>query len=174
MGVCVRIMYNQIENYMTNVDEVMDLIHKYQYLFKKRDGAKTFYTRYGNASLKQIYHYDMPEELTEAIFKTIPIKWTDRLNYCVNKYEAGDHIPKHKESDGSYWMFKLIFLQSDKPHFKYWDEQDEEHLVEEKPGASFNMHLGTLHAVTEIASDESPKYSIVIMQGLDMQQRKVA
>ena len=104
-------MYNQIENYMTNVDEVMDLIHKYEHLFKVRDGAKIFYTSYGNASLKQIHYYDMPQELTEAIFKTIPIKCTDRLNYCVNKYEPGDQIPKHKDSDGLYWMFKLIFLK---------------------------------------------------------------
>ena len=37
-------MYNQIENYMTNVDEVMDLIQKYEHLFNVRDGAKTFYT----------------------------------------------------------------------------------------------------------------------------------
>ena len=167
-------MYNQVENYMTNVNEVMDLVHKYEHLFKKRDGAKSFYTKYGVASLTQIHQYDMPEELREAIFKTIPIKWTDRLNYCVNKYESGDQIPRHKDSDGAYWMFKLIFLQSDKSHFKYWDEHDNEHLVDEKPGSLFNMRLGTPHAVTEIASDESPKYSICIMQGLDMQQRKVA
>ena len=167
-------MYNQIENYMTNVDEVMDLIHKYEYLFENRDGAKTFNTSYGDASLKQIHYYNMPKELTEAIFKTIPMKWTNRLNYCINKYEAGDHIPKHKDSDGAYWMFKLIFLQSDKPHFKYWDDEGNEHLVEERAGALFNMRLGTPHAVTEIASDESPKYSICIMQGLDMNQRKVA
>ena len=44
-------MYNQVENFMTNVDEVMDLIHKYEYLFGNRDGAKTFNTRYGDASL---------------------------------------------------------------------------------------------------------------------------
>ena len=71
-------------------------------------------------------------------------------------------------------MFKLIFLQSDKPHFKYWNEKNEGHLVEEKPGAMFNMRLGTPHAVTEVGQNEKPKYSICIMQGLDMQQRKVA
>ena len=36
------------------------------------------------------------------------------------------------------------------------------------------MKLGTPHAVTEITTSESPKYSICIMQGLDMAQRKVA
>ena len=35
-------MYNQIENYMTNVDEVMHLIEKYKHLFKAREGSKTF------------------------------------------------------------------------------------------------------------------------------------
>ena len=119
MGVCVRVMFNQIENYMTNVDEVMLLIEKYDHLFKAREGSKTFYTNYGDSSLSQLHYYDMPQDLTEAIFKTIPVKWTTRLNYCVNKYMPGDHIPRHKDSDGSYWMFKLIFLRSDKPHFKY-------------------------------------------------------
>ena len=174
MGVCVRVMFNQIENYMTNVDEVMLLIEKYNHLFKAREGSKTFYTNYGDSSLSQLHYYDMPQDLTEAIFKTIPVKWTTRLNYCVNKYMPGDHIPRHKDSDGSYWMFKLIFLRSDKPHFKYWDEKGVEHLVKEKPGSLFNMKLGTPHAVTKIGADESPKYSICIMQGLDMNERKVA
>lgn len=174
MGVCIRVMYNQIENYMTNVDEVMHLIEKYKHLFKAREGSKTFYTSYGEASLQQIHYYDMPQDLRDAIFKTIPVKWTNRLNYCVNKYVPGDHIPKHKDSDGAYWMFKLIFLYSDKPHFKYWDEQGKAHLVDEKPGALFNMKIGTPHAVTKIGKDESPKYSICIMQGLDMNERKVA
>ena len=174
MGVCIRIMYNQIENYMTNVDEVMALIHKYEHLFTVRDGSKTFSTKYGDASLKQIHQYDMPQDLTDAIFKTIPIKWSNRLNYCVNKYESGDHIPKHKDSDGAYWLFKLIFLQSDKPRFTYWDKDGNEHLVDEKSGALFNMELGTPHAVTKIGENEAPKYSICIMQGLDLNQRKVA
>ena len=49
-------MYNQVENYMTNVNEVMDLVHKYEHLFKKRDGAKRFffatdsYTRFSENS----------------------------------------------------------------------------------------------------------------------------
>lgn len=174
MGVCVRVMFNQIENYMSNVDEVMALIKKYDHLFKARAGAKTFYTNYGDASLHQLHYYDMPKDLTDAIFKTIPVKWTTRLNYCVNKYMPGDHIPKHKDSDGAYWLFKLIFLHSDQPHFKYWDEQGNAHLVDEKPGALFKMKLGTPHAVTKIGEGESPKYSICIMQGLDMNERKVA
>ena len=38
-------MYNQVENFMTNVDEVMDLVHKYEHLFKARDKSKRFYTK---------------------------------------------------------------------------------------------------------------------------------
>ena len=71
-------------------------------------------------------------------------------------------------------MFKLVFLSSDKPHFKYWDEQDNAHMVEEVPGAMFNMKLGTPHEVTEIKQGENPKYSLCIMQGIDEQVRKVA
>ena len=167
-------MYNQVENFMTNVDEVMDLVHKYEHLFKARDKSKRFYTKYGTASLQQIHQHEMPEDLTEAIFRTIPIKWTSRLNYCINKYAPGDHLPKHKDSDGTYWLFKLIFLQADRPHFKYWDKEGKGHLVDEKPGALFNMGIGTPHAVTKIADDEEPKYSLCISQGLDMEQMKVA
>jgi hypothetical protein len=47
-------------------------------------------------------------------------------------------------------------------------------MVQEKPGAMFNMRLGTPHAVTEISKDENPKYSLCIMQGIDENVRKVA
>ena len=159
---------------MSNADEVMTLVKKHEDKFRVRDGGQSFRTDYGDARLKQIHQDFMPEELREAIFRTIPIKWTDRLNYCINKYEAGDYIPRHKDSNGGYWMFKLVFLSSDKPHFKYWDEQDNAHMVAEKPGAMFNMRLGTPHAVTEISKDENPKYSLCIMQGIDENVRKVA
>ena len=182
MGVCVRsIMFKQIENYMTNVDEVMTLVRKYDHLIKVRDKdslSGEFATHYGTAELKQLHQYDMPEDLTDAIFKTIPVQWTERLLYCVNKYEPGMHIPRHRDSQGKYWFFKCIFLQSDKPHFKYWDDEDNEHLVHEIPGATFEMRLSTPHSVTEIGADERPKYSVCIMQGLEMnamvKQRKVA
>jgi hypothetical protein len=167
-------MYNIVENYMTNVDEVMALVKKYDHLFKARDGGNTFSTQYGTASLKQLHQYNMPAELTEAIFKTIPMQWNDRLNYCINKYEPGDYIPRHKDSNGGYWMFRLIFLSSDKPHFRFWDDADKSHLVEEIPGGMFAMGLGTPHEVTKIGDDEDPKYSLCIMQGIDMNVRKVA
>ena len=47
-------------------------------------------------------------------------------------------------------------------------------MIEEQPGAMFNMRLGTPHEVTEIQEDENPKYSLCIMQGIDMNVRKVA
>ena len=47
MGVCVRsIMYNIVENYMTNVDEVMALVKKYDHLFSRRDNGNAFSTQY--------------------------------------------------------------------------------------------------------------------------------
>ena len=76
-------MYNIVENYMSNVDEVMTLVKKHEDKFRVRDGGQSFRTDYGDARLKQIHQDFMPEELREAIFRTIPIKWTDRLNYCI-------------------------------------------------------------------------------------------
>ena len=49
-------MYNIVENYMTNVDEVLSLVKKYDHLFKNRDQSNKFTTAYGTASLKQIHH----------------------------------------------------------------------------------------------------------------------
>ena len=99
------------------------------------------------------------------------------LNQMIQLHDANpdDFVNLHMTSRETVLALSpLIFLQADRPHFKYWDEQDKEHLVKEKSGAMFNMRLGTPHAVTEISKNESPKYSICIMQGLDMQQRKVA
>ena len=165
-------MYNLTENYLTNVDEVLTLAKKYDHLFrlKGKDG-EPFATEYGDASLKQFQYYNMPQDMVDAIFKTIPDRYTDRLTFCINKYEAGDHIPRHKDSMGLYWKFKCIFLTNGNPHFKYWDEDDNEHLVQEKAGALFNMKLGTPHAVTEIQEGEESKYSLCIMQGLDTNVR---
>jgi hypothetical protein len=59
----------------------------------------------------------------------------------------------------------LIFLRSDKSHFKYYDEQGIGHVVDEKPGAYLDMPVHLEHEVTEIGADEQPKYSLVLTWG---------
>jgi hypothetical protein len=83
----------------------------------------------------------------------------------INRYDPGDYLLRHKDSLGGYWKFKLIFLQSDQPHFKYYDDQGIDHLVEEEPGALMDMPIHLEHEVTEIGPTERPKYSLVLAWG---------
>jgi len=56
-----------------------------------------------------------------------------------------------------------VFLTEGKPHFKYWDKDDNEHLVQERKGAMFKMPIETWHEVTKIEQGEQTKYSLVLI-----------
>ena len=100
--------------------------------------------------------------MKEAIFATVPDEDDGFCTAHLNKYEAGDFLPKHKDTWAGYYKFKLVFLQADRPHFKYYDENNNAHLVDEKPGALMDMHISTPHEVTPIGKDEQPKYSLAL------------
>lgn len=157
----------QVENYCTNVDEIIKLAEKYSDRFSSRTENDTykFQTQHGVSNMKSMFHFKMPEELKEAIWKTIPEDKTFVSSFVINKYEAGDYLPRHKDSIGSYWKFKLVFLRSDKPHFKWYDKDGNGHLVEEIPGACLDMPIDIEHEVTQIEKDEKPKYSLVLAWG---------
>ena len=57
----------------------------------------------------------------------------------------------------------LVFLTQGEPHFKYWDKENNEHLVQELKGAMFDMPIDTWHEVTEITENEDPKYSLCLI-----------
>jgi hypothetical protein len=158
---------NLVKNYLTNVDEILDLAEKHADQFSDRSASKTddFTTAYGSSKLKSLYSNFMSKDLKEAIFKTIPDDPEFVDSFTINRYDPGDFLKRHRDSAGGYWKFKLIFLQSDAPHFQWFNENGEPNLVTEEPGALLEMPISLEHEVTEIGPNERPKYSLVLAWG---------
>jgi hypothetical protein len=158
---------NLVKNYLTNVDEVISLAERHRDRFSDREPGQTynFSTTYGDSRLKSLFHFNMDQDLIDAIFKTIPDDKRTVTSFTINRYDPGDYLLRHKDSAGGYWKFKLIFLHSDKPHFQWFDEDNTGHLVSEEPGSLFEMPIHLEHAVTQIEENESPKYSLVLAWG---------
>ena len=160
-------MYEVKENFITNVDEIMIEVKKHedQGLFTNRGvgGKEKHGTKYGESHFSSLFQTEMNNELVETIWKTIPQerKWCSQV--VVNKYKSGDWLVKHQDSAGGYWKFKLVFLTQGQPHFKYWDKDNAEYLVQEKKGAMFDMPIDTWHEVTKIEEGEDPKYSLCLI-----------
>lgn len=153
-----------VSNYCTNVEEILRLVEQESHKFSSREpgAAHEFSTQYGDSRMKTLFYFNMSDELKLAIFKTIPDDIKRVSSFCINKYEPGDYLRRHKDSAGAYWKFKLVFLQSDRPHFKWYDRDNNGHLVREEPGALLEMPIDLEHEVTLIEADETPKYSLVL------------
>jgi len=158
---------NLVKNYLTNVDEILSLVEDHRDKFSDRQPGKqyNFSTAYGDSKLKSLFHFNMSEKLVDAIFSTIPDDKRTITSFTINRYDPGDYLLRHKDSAGGYWKFKLIFLRSDRPHFQWFDEQGNSHLVDEEPGSFLEMPIYLEHAVTKIEEDENPKYSLVLAWG---------
>tara|TARA_B100001939_G_scaffold345423_1_gene361948 strand:- start:1147 stop:1635 length:489 start_codon:yes stop_codon:yes gene_type:complete len=160
-------MYKIVENFITNVDDIMLQVkeHEAQGKFTNRGigGAEKHGTKYGESHFRSLFQKNMSNKLVETIWNTIPEerKWCSQV--VVNKYQPGDWLVKHQDSAAGYWKFKLVFLTEGNPHFKYWDEEDREHLVQEKKGAMFDMPIKTWHEVTKMEEGEEPKYSLCLI-----------
>ena len=160
-------MYEVQQDFITNVDEIMEKVkeHEAKGLFTNRGigGTQKHATKYGESHFKSLFITEMNDDLVETIWKTIPNerKWCSQV--VVNRYDPGDWLIKHQDSAGGYWKFKLVFLTQGKPHFKYWDQEDNEHLVQEQKGAMFDMPIDTWHEVTKIEEGEEPKYSLCLI-----------
>jgi hypothetical protein len=156
-----------VKNYLSNYDEVIDLAERHRDKFSVRapNEKHTFVSQYGESQLKSLFYFDMDTDLQDAIFKTIPDDRRFVTSYTINRYDPGDYLLKHKDHIGGYWKFKLIFLRSDRPHFKWYDEQGNDYIVDEEQGALLDMPIHLEHEVTMIEKDEQPKYSLVLAWG---------
>lgn len=160
------------ENFITNVDEIIELAEKEKDSFSNRSpGNKDEFKndRYGPSQLYTLFYYNMSKELKEAIFKTIDKDHIEIMpdTFCINRYDPGCYLARHKDHTGGYYKFNLIFLRTDKPHLKIYNSKYPDGLlIEEKPGALFKMPLSLEHEVTMIESDERPKYSLVLTWNL--------
>jgi hypothetical protein len=156
-----------VENYITNIDEIINLLEKYKDKFTVREPghANNFQTKYGSSKFKSLFYTDTPDDLKEAVFRTMPeeVLFMPPDEYCFNIYEPGSYLRRHTDVGGKFYKFDLIFLQSDKPHLKYYTKDlPEGALVQEMPGALCRMPIEMEHEVTEIGSDERPKISFVM------------
>jgi Rad3-related DNA helicase len=158
---------NLIKDYLKNANEIVSLAEKEKdkFSFRAKNETYNFSTEYGDSHMKSLFYVNMSEELKEAIFKTLPKEDRTANAYVINRYDPGDYLQRHKDSLGGYWKFKLIYLQSDKPHFVWYDDEGNANLVEEEPGAYLQMPINFEHEVTQIGLDERPKYSLVLSWG---------
>ena len=115
------------------------------------------------SQFSSIFQDKMPQELQDMCLETIPHdrKWLSQL--VINKYEPGDFLVKHQDSQGGYYKFKLVWLTDGPPHFCWYNEKDQPVLVQEKKGAMFQMDIGLAHEVTEIQPGEPTKYSLCLI-----------
>lgn len=156
-----------INDYLTNADEIVSLAEKEASKFSRRQPGHSynFATEYGNSHMQSLFSFNMSEELKAAIFRTLPKEDRTSDSFVINRYDPGDYLQRHRDSQGGYWKFKLIFLRTDKPHFKWYDEAGEGYLIEEAPGALLEFPMNVEHEVTTIGQDERPKYSLVLTWG---------
>lgn len=155
-------------NYITNVDEIISLIEEESDKFSIREPGTqyNFTTQYGNSKLKSLFIFNMSDKLKNKILNSLPEEDRDADGITVNKYDPGDYLKRHKDSQGCYWKFKLIFLRSDAPHFLWYDANGNPNLVNESPGDYLEMPIHVEHEVTQIEYNEKPKYSIVLSWGI--------
>lgn len=159
---------NLVKNYITNVDEIIQLAEYERDKFSIRSPGNpyNFTTQYGDSCLKSLFMFNMSENLKAAIFRTLSSEDQKAQTVTLNRYDPGDYLLRHKDSMGKYWKFKLIFLRSDRPHFKWYDTDGVGHLVTEEAGAYLKMPINLEHEVTKIEQDEQPKYSLVLSWGI--------
>lgn len=158
------------EGFISNVDEIIELAeqHKDKFVERKPGTEHDFSNNNGSSNMYALLNTSMSEELQAAIFKTIKPDYFEVPpdGYVINKYLPGCYLVRHRDMDGypRYWKSELVFLKSDKPHLKVYNEKyPEGKLIEEKPGAIFHMPLTLEHEVTLIEENEQPKYSLIFV-----------
>lgn len=161
-------LVNLYENYLTNADEIIQLAEQERDSFSYRaQGQKyNFSNKYGDSKIKSLFYFNMSQPLKDAIFKTLPDEDKHPSSFVINRYDPGDFLQRHNDASGGYWKFKLIFLRSDRPHFKWYDQDNVGHIVDEKPGMFLEFSkINIEHEVTLIELDERPKFSLVLAWG---------
>ena len=155
-----------VPNYVTNVDEILNHIKQFGKFTRRHPGDKTQHKAKINGPVSKFstwYSKHMSQDTINTIWKTIPEDKKLCTQMVINRYEPGDFLVKHCDAQGGYWKFKLIFLTDGKPHFCWYDKQDQAHLVQESKGALFNMDIGLYHEVTQLTANEPNKYSLCLI-----------
>lgn len=160
---------NLIDNYVTNVDEILEEVYKHPArAFKSRSSESEFYkfdTICGKgANMYTMMYHSFSPQLQELCVKTVDFgRFPKPTEVAINRYLPGSYLGKHRDGAGRYWKFQLVFLKSTRSHFTWYDKEGNANLVEEIPGRGLEMPLHIIHESTEILPDEEDKYSMVFV-----------
>jgi hypothetical protein len=160
-----------IDGFITNVDEILAEIKKPEVdkLFLSRGyGERLQFNTKGQkgANMFSLINDFISPKLKNLCLKTAQLRRPINPDMiCINKYLPGNSLGRHVDAIGGYWDFNLIFLQSTRSHFTWYDDDDNPHLIEEVPGRCVDMPLNIPHESTLILPDEEPKYSMVFTWG---------
>ena len=160
-----------IDNDVRNGNEILFEVKKPEIdkLFASRDinavgtAFKTLDEK--NTTMYTLHHSLIPDYLKKICTETVNFEHFPKPDVCINKYPKGSWLGKHKDSAGAYWKFQLIFLQSTKDHFTWYDEDNNSHLVNEIPGRCIELPLHITHESTTLEPYEDIKYSMVFTWG---------
>lgn len=159
------------DDFISNHKEIVKELKKPEIdklFLDRKEGYARFATYDGKgANMFTLMSYDAPQYLKDLALSTAKlnrIQLPDTIAF--NKYLPGGYLGKHRDSTGKYWDFNLIFLQSTRSHFTVYDDEDNPHLIEEKPGRCIDMPLHILHESTPLGRDEDIKYSMVFTWGI--------
>ena len=155
-------------NYISHTDELISLIEKEADQFSIREPGMpyNFTSKYGDSKLKSLFIFNMSDKLKQSILDLLSDEDKTADGITINRYDPGDYLNRHRDSQGGYWKFKLIFLRSDAPHFVWYDAEGTAHIVDESPGAYLEMPVHIEHEITQIKDNEKPKYSLVLSWGM--------
>ena len=93
-----------VSDYCKNVDEIVKLVEANEDSFFIRQPGEefNFVTAYGESKLKSMFRWNMPKELKELITESIPEEDRTCDSFCINKYDPGDYLKRHRDSAGVY------------------------------------------------------------------------
>jgi hypothetical protein len=157
-----------VDGFLSNAEHIVKLAEDEddRFTIRKQGTTHNFETQYGSGCFKSLIDFNASRQLQNAVWEGLPYSKYQRGNFVINRYDPGDFLPRHRDSQGIYWKFQLIFLRSDSNHFIWYDEENNENVVEEKSGMLIDMPLNIDHEVTKIKENERPKYSLVLYWGL--------
>ncbi len=154
-----------IHNYITNAKEILAYAQDHGTFVRREKGKKNFHQAKedGPISAFSSWFIKKDDPVTDLIFQDIKEDRTHCTQLVINKYESGDYLVKHCDAQGLYWQFKLIYLTAGPQHFCWYDDNNNQHFVQEHIGAMLDMDIGLYHEVTEIQPGEPTKYSLCLL-----------
>ena len=154
-----------VKNYMGNAKEVLTHAISHGNFTRRVKGTRNMHQAKPGGPISKFssWFIHVEDPFADKIFETIPQdrKWCTQL--VLNRYQPGDYLVKHCDAQGLYWRFKLIYLTAGPQHFCWYDENNNQHFVQEDVGAMLDMDIGLYHEVTEIQPGEPTKYSLCLL-----------